>query len=158
MIAVNTKNKPQFDLKNQLWKPRLILAIYSSLVITVVSTIDNNYSKICRIEKIRLAYFSVKEYLVSNCIWTGYNISKYTYKNIAQTYLTYLLHFKGPSLLTLDNIDKFLLARYTAKYWTYHARIAKNDIDRTFQLSIELFQSKRDAYINWIRLFDTDKP
>jgi ankyrin repeat protein len=35
--------------------------------------------------------------------------------------------------------------------------MAGNDIDQTDRLSIKLFQSKIDAYINWIRLFDPDR-
>ena len=143
VIAVNTKGKPRFDPKNRLWEPQLILMICSSLVTTVVSTIDDGYGKTREIEEVRLAHFSVKEYLVSDRIRTGpasrYNIAKCAHDHIAQTCLTYLLYFRGPSLLTLDNIDEFPLVRYAAKYWTQHARMAGNDTDQTDRLSIELF-------------------
>jgi hypothetical protein len=99
--------------------------ICSSLVTIVVSTINNSYSKTREIKEVRLAHFSVKEYLVSDHIRTRpalqYNIAKCAHDYIAQTCLTYLLYFRGPSLLTLDNIDEFPLVRYAAKYWTQHA-------------------------------------
>jgi hypothetical protein len=145
VIAVDIKGDPRFDPENRLPDPRDILTICSSLVTTATS-------------ELRLAHFSVKEYLVSDRVRTGYSIAKCAHEYIAQTCLTYLLHFKGPCLLTSDNIDEFPLARYAAEYWTQHARMAGKDADRTYLLSMELFQSKRDAYINWIRLFEPDRP
>jgi ankyrin repeat protein len=61
-------------------------------------------------------------------------------------------------MLTSNNVNKFRLARYAAEYWTQHVRAVENDVDRINQLSIELFQLKNDAYINWIRLFDLNMP
>lgn len=61
-------------------------------------------------------------------------------------------------MLTLNDIDNFPLARYTAEYWTYHARAATEEADQVNQLSIQLFHSERDAYINWIQLYDPDQP
>jgi ankyrin repeat protein len=144
VIAVDIGDDPRFEPENRLPEPRDILTICSSLVTIAES-------------ELRLAHFSVKEYLVSDRVPARYSIGKSAHGNIAQTCLTYLLHFEGSSLLTLDNIDKFPLARYAAKYWTKHARMAKIDTDRTNLLSIELLQSNRDAYINWVRLFDLDE-
>jgi hypothetical protein len=145
VIAVDIEDDPKFDPENRLLEPRNILTICSSLVTTAAS-------------ELRLAHFSVKEYLVSDRVPTEYSIANCAQENIARTCLTYLLYFKGPCLLTSDNIKEFPLARYAAEHWMHHARMAGKDADRTYLLIMELFQSKRDAYINWIRLFEPDRP
>jgi hypothetical protein len=127
VIAVDIQGDPRFNPENRLPDPRDILTICSSLVTTAAL-------------ELRLAHFSVKEYLVSDRAPTRYSsIAKCAYYSIARTCLAYLLHFRGPSLLTLDNLGEFPLARYAAIYWIQHARMAGNNTDQTNQLSIELF-------------------
>ena len=145
VIAIDVDGDPRFDPENRLLDPQDLLTICPSLVTMTAS-------------ELRLAHFSVKEYLVSDRVQTRYNIAQFAHANIAQMCLTYLLHFKGPSLLTSDNLSEFPLARYAAEYWTQHARMAVNDTEQTDRLSLELFQPKTHAYINWIRLFDPDMP
>jgi ankyrin repeat protein len=162
VIAVDIDDDPRFDPENRLLESRDILTICSSLATIATATIDNGYGTTYEIEELRLAHFSVKEYLISDRVWTRpasrYNMKEYAEGNMAQTCLIYLLHFRGPTLLASSNIDEFPLIRYAAQYWTQHARAAKKDIAQIDLLSIELFQSKRGAYINWIRLFDLDDP
>jgi ankyrin repeat protein len=100
--------------------------------------------------------------LVTDRIRTG-EASKYAIDDsaegqIAQTCLLYLLYFKDPLVLTLNNIHEVPLAGYTAEHWTKHSQAAKRDTDRITELSLELFQSERDAFINWVRPFNIDTP
>jgi ankyrin repeat protein len=160
VIAVDIKDDPRFDPGNRLREPRDILTICSSLVTTAASIIETRGGNSYEIEELRLAHFSVKEYLISDRIRTGpaaqYTIEERAEEHIAQTCLIYLLYFRGPIVLTSNNVAEFRLASYAAEYWTQHARVAKKDTDRINQLSIELFRSESDAYVNWIRLFDLD--
>ncbi|KAH6667724.1 hypothetical protein B0J14DRAFT_170784 [Halenospora varia] len=152
----------RFDAENRLPEPRDILTICSSLVTTAAITAKGNNGVSCETEELRLAHFSVKEYLISDRVRAGpasqYNIQICAEDRIAQTCLIYLLQFKRSILLTLNDIDNFPLARYAAEQWTRHTRAATEEADRVNQLSMQLFVSERDAYINWIRLFDSDKP
>lgn len=67
VIAINTKES-RFNPENRLLDSRDLLTICSSLVIVVlVMTKDNNRDSIEIIE-LRLAHFSIKEYLISNRI------------------------------------------------------------------------------------------
>ncbi|KAI9735737.1 MAG: hypothetical protein M1818_006345 [Claussenomyces sp. TS43310] len=151
-------DRQQVRTESRLFESRDVLAICSSLVSTVaVATTDYEgfpYEE----EELRLAHFSVKEYLVSDQIRIGpvsqFDIRQCAEDRMAQTCLIYLLQFKEPTLLTPDNIDGFPLARYAANYWPRHARAATEDADQVNHLSIKLFQSKRDAFLNWIRLYD----
>ena len=150
VTAVDTENGPRFSEERRLSDPSDILTICSSLV-----TIEA--------ETVRLAHFSVKEYLMSDRIRCGparkYSIQKvHANVSIAETCLVYLLQFDKANSLTRQTTKEFPLARYAAKYWTHHARVAREDAEVMHQLIMELFLSKRDAYVNWIRLFDPDWP
>src|SRR5271170_3319178 len=70
IIAVDINDDPKFDLDRRLPDPRDILTICSSLITTAVETINNSSRNITE-EYVRLAHFSVKEYLVSKQIQDG---------------------------------------------------------------------------------------
>ena len=120
VIAVKIDNDPQFDPENRLPEPRDILTICSSLVTTAISTAESLDGDTYEAEELRLAHFSVKEYLISDRIKTGpalrYSITNGAEEHITQTCLIYLLHFKGPIVLTSKNINEFRLAGYAARY------------------------------------------
>jgi len=161
VITVNTEHNPRFDPD-----PRDILTICSSLVTTTVGDsydeIENSDDEMTG-EQVRLAHFSVKEYLVSERIQVG-SASRYSLRkihanvSIAETCLAYLLQFDHPNSLILQSFEEFPLAIYAAKYWTQHAQYAGADMNAVHLLSMELFLQKKDAYLNWIRLFDPDRP
>jgi hypothetical protein len=61
VIAVDIEGNPRFDPERRLPEPRDILTICSSLVTTMKAT-EGPYDKTTA-EQVRLAHFSVKEYL-----------------------------------------------------------------------------------------------
>jgi hypothetical protein len=76
-------------------------------------------------------------------------------ESIAEICLAYLLQFDKPDSLTSQTIED-PLALYAAEYWTQHARVAgKNENIMDRQIT-ELFMSKKDAYVNSVRLFDPE--
>ena len=150
VIAVDAEGHPRFNPDRRFLEPEDIERICSSLV-TIAGA------------EIRLAHFSVEEYLVSERIQNGparqYSIQKIpTHTSIAEICLAYLLQFDKANCLTRDTTEKYPLARYAAKYWTQHARAAEGDAEAMHQLIIQFFWSKRDAYVNWVQLFDLDRP
>jgi hypothetical protein len=160
VIAVDTEGDPRFDADNRLKEPRDILTICSSLVTISAETTEGSQSKITEME-VRLAHFSVKEYLVSESIQRG-KAARYSIReihanvSIAEICLAYLLQFDNPDSLTWQTIKEYPLARYAAKYWTQHARVAGENDNILHRLITELLMSKKDAYVNCIRLFDPD--
>lgn len=149
-IAVYNDSDLQFDPESRLPDPQDILTICSSLV-TLVGV------------EIRLAHFSVKEYLVSKRIQNG-PASQYSIRSIptnlsmAKTCLAYLLQFDKAFYLTFQTVEEFPLARYAARYWTQHARAAREDAKELHQLIMQLLQSKVDVYAGWVWIFDPDWP
>ena len=79
---------------------------------------------------IRLAHFSVKEYLVSDRIQASqYSIKEITANiYIAETCLIYLLQFDKPDSLTPRTLEDFPLVGYAGTYWTRHAQWAGGDV------------------------------
>ena len=181
VITIDVEDSPRFDSERRFPEPRDILTICSSLVTT--TTTKASYDEIegsdGEIEdpddgiwdpydemtgkEVRLAHFSVKEYLVSERIQAG-SASRYSIReihanvSIAETCLAYLLQFDRPNSLTLRTFEEYPLAKYAAKHWTQHAQYAGADMNTIHLLIMELFLQKEDAYLNWTRLFDPDTP
>jgi hypothetical protein len=78
--------------------------------------------------------------------------------SIAETCHLYLLQFDKPDSLNPRTLEELPLVRYAAKYWTQHARWAGEDVIAFHLLIMEFFLSKRDACVNWVRLFNPDEP
>ena len=162
VIAVDIEGNPRFDPERRFPESRDILTICSSLITTTAEATDGHHGKTTE-EQVRLAHFSVKEYLVSERIQTGpaswYSIREIPANmSIAETCLAYLLQFEYPNSLTSLTTEEYPLARYAAEYWTQHAQVSEKDASAVRRLITELFLSKKDAYVNWIRLFNPDEP
>jgi hypothetical protein len=173
VITVNIEHSPRFDPERRFPDPRDILTICSSLVTTAGDSYDEIEDLLDEMEdpdddemaneQVRLAHFSVKEYLMSERIQAG-SASRYSLRkihanvSIAETCLAYLLQFDHPNSSILRTFEEFPLARYAAKYWTQHAQYAEADMNTIHLLSMELLLQRKDAYLNWIRLFNPDMP
>jgi ankyrin repeat protein len=160
VIAVDVEGDPRFNPERRLPEQQDILTICSSLVTTATVTMEA-FEGETSIE-VRLAHFSVKEYLVSARVQcgpaAGYTIQEISANmSIAEICLAYLLQFDKPDSLTSQTIEEFPLARYAARYWTQHSRAAGENAGAVGLLGLELL-SQRDAFVNWIRLFNPDKP
>ncbi|KAH6662712.1 ankyrin repeat-containing domain protein [Halenospora varia] len=157
VVAIDIKQS-RFDPENRLLEPRDLLTICSSLVTTAAVTVKDDNGASNEITELRLAHFSVKEYLTSNRIRSGldfqYDMRSRAEEEIAQTSLTYLLYFER-GVLTSRNINTFPLALYAAEHWCRHFRAIK-DSDQATKLGMQFLQG--DAFINWIRLFNPDRP
>lgn len=111
---------------------------------------------------VRLAHFSVKEYLISRRLQVGPTI-EYTIReipvntSIAEICLIYLFQFDRPDSLTTHVLESFPLLRYAASNWLTHARIAGKTSDRLNLLTMKLFLDQGEIYKNWIRIFDPER-
>ncbi len=158
ILAIDEEGERGFDPEYRLEDPRDILTICSSLVTITIAKNDHNEDY----EELRLAHYSVKEYLISDRVSHGpaskYDIAIEPDKSIAQICLLYLLYFSEPSLLTYDMHAKFPLLGYAVENWTLHARAAESYTKEVAQLSMELLQSEKHAFINWLSLHPHRRP
>ncbi len=133
-------------VEDRLFDPYEILTICSSLI-----TISDEASEI------RLAHYSVKEYLMSERILTGPRSAFATLEvptngNITKLCLTYLSLFDKPDSLSEASLRDFPLLGYAAQYWYEHARIAdeENGIDN---LIVKFLNNKESSSLpNWLRI------
>lgn len=160
VIAIDIYSNPRFDVERRFLEKRDALKICSSLV-TTVDVVNDLFSGGETHTEIKLAHFSVKEYLLSDRIRMGpaerYSITHVgSNEYIGEACISYLLHFEDPSLFVLHDVSDFPLARYAARYWTQHVRHADADARTVHQLTIDLFASETRAYGNLNWLYDPD--
>ena len=111
---------------------------------------------------LRIAHFSVQEYLQSNRIRLhrfALN-SASAHAEIAQICLVYLqeclVHLQAPGLSN-GRVDKMKLQEYpfayfAARFWQYHCENAANMVPQLDRLILALFQQRQDTFCTWMRL------
>ena len=187
IVAIDINETPRFDPERRCPEPRDILMICSSLVTSTESvyhTTDyrkeerghglNANSQELDIDImseasepesaktfIRLAHFSVKEYLVSDRIQHGiaarYSIQEIESHGVLATdcIVYHLQHHKPSPLPRSPGVAP--LAPYAVKNWTYHARQAqKGPVRSAARLSMELLMSGEGGFLNWLEMANPD--
>ena len=187
VIAIDSNSDPHFDLGKRFEDPSDILEICSSLVSVEDVEIQRHHQNKVDIDtdanedadsyydswsdtgryrkaEIRLAHFSVKEYLVSDRIQHGpafaYSLKEeFSNESIAADCLAYLLHLIEPDNCRSElTIVEYPLARYAARYWIDHIHFVKSPKSTALTLVQELFLEKEEVFVNWIQLWDPDRP
>ena len=156
VIAVNLCGDPWFDADIRFPDPRDLLDILPGLLQVELSESENSV--------IRLAHFSVKEYLVSERIRTQrpqkfWSPEIQSHELIAATCLAYLLHFAEKDQVFMDidtfslkSLEKYPLMMYACCYWTRHARFANSHQGILNRLSLEFLRRSNLRKV-WFRHF-----
>jgi len=142
-VAIVPRGDTCYDIENRLLEPRDVLTICSGLVTTTRSRrITLMGGPQIPIEEVRLAHFSVKEYLVSDRLASKetskfYIEERLAHEMLASLSIRYLVHChqaelcKDPEFL-LEYETGFLkraaFAPYAASFWSHHLRAARLDI------------------------------
>ena len=110
---------------------------------------------------VRIAHFSVQEYLESERIRSqkaaSFGLSSITaHAEIAELCLIYLLE-PGLSRTKIDQaiLKEYPLADFAAMYWYYHYKKTKNRTSGPDTCILRLFQSQT-SFVTWVRLHDVD--
>lgn len=77
---------------------------------------------------------------------------------MAEYCLAYLLYIIKLEVLTSVSLSEYPLAQYAMAYWFEHVRIAPSNTSSALPLAQELYLSKKDSLVKWIRLYDADPP
>ena len=107
-------------------------------------------------DEIKLAHFSVKEYLLSKYVKEHHNkkikafslSQELCHSMIAQTCLAYLLELGAPKS---GNYSHFSLMKYAAKNWIFHVQFCSDDESQEsslLQLMIKLLKPDNPAFLN----------
>ena len=187
VVAIDPERDPAFDRQEVLEDPLEVLNICSTLV-TIATTEESGMqtlgdrsesTSIASTEEsglqawgdssestrkvVLLAHYSVKEYLISERCRQG-RAAAYSMQNtacnefIAMSCLKYILQFQSSVSFTNENIEESKLAQYSAEFWTTHVQMALHKSEALNRLIMELFSTGNDAYLNWIRICDLDRP
>ena len=176
VLAIDVNDTPKFDPQRRLADPHDIVEICSSLVtVTSGRPLDDRFAYDTDSDAgsdadfeiyptrsiVRLAHFSVREYLTSEVIIQGqaakFGLQKLDcHVSLAKDCLAYLLHFDVAITSSKEEVfAEYPLSRYAAKHWTEHARVAEQ---RDSTICKDFFLTKGNAFLNWIRLDNPDEP
>ena len=113
---------------------------------------------------VRIAHFSVQEYLESDRI-TQQKAASFALQSasahaeIAQICLVYLQE-PGLSSGALDQtkLKEFPLAHFAALFWHHHYRNATSATSRLDPLILRIFQQHQGFFYTWVKLHNPDRP
>ncbi|KAF8507399.1 hypothetical protein JB92DRAFT_2793512, partial [Gautieria morchelliformis] len=168
-------DEPLFDIRRRLRDPRDILAICPSLVTITFQEDHSNKGNTdhhadgvlsTEIGKIRLAHFSVREYLISDYLRMSTSTLSCYYFNekiahvfIAKTCLAYLLQFDEDNGVNSNTTKFYPLFGYATYHWMDHARWdPAGDWDDLHGLIMTLLEPMSATYINWMCLYHESDP
>lgn len=123
-VSMAGEGEPIFHPTKQLLDPLDVLTFCPSLV--VLTKREEDYGERKEVIELRLAHFSVKEYLVSQRIPANLRIEDFpAHKCIAKTCVAYLLHLDFRLTREKATMD-YPLLRYAAMFWPGHAGAIPN--------------------------------
>jgi len=152
IVAVNLQGEPWFDPDAVFPEQDDLLAVCSNLV-----TLESPGNRKVVSPVVRLAHFSVQEYLISERM-KNLPARKYavTYlpanETIAATCVAYLLQFDEQEILSPGLLEARSLVRYAAVFWTQHVRIIDRELGSVRSLGLRLLRTDSKAYANWVRI------
>lgn len=136
------------------------------LLLIAMNEYDNRYAD-RRSGTLKLAHFSVKEYLIRQQVLSGVALNlptaeQLSHSMIAQTCVAYLLHFDRPDSLSYNNLASFPMAHYAANYWQLHLIYVRLEFAAaaTLQKLLQhlLHPPPSYAMLNWLRLYNPEIP
>jgi hypothetical protein len=159
-IVINTKSKPWFSFQRRLQQPRRICGILSSLVIISVDRLSYSPSK--GKEVIRLAHFSVKEYLESARILRSPRVSAFHFsEQKSSLYLTECCLFYIKSYATSENKTHteedsalFPMLNHACRSWDTYATRVKDATSSYLDDLIFGFLSSDVELKNWRFIYE----
>ena len=154
-VYIDTNANEDADSYNDSW---------SHTVARGVNNEPRHKTERYRKAEIRLAHFSVKEYLVSDRIRQGpafaYSLrGAVSNESIAEDCLVYLLHLIKPDIWrSTSTVVEYPLARYAAEHWLDHIQFMEGSKRTVSTLVQELFLTREEIFVNWIQLWEPDRP
>jgi ankyrin repeat domain-containing protein 50 len=147
-----------FDPDERLPDPNYVLEILGSLVTVSSKGVSSDASR-----EIRLAHFSVKEYLISERIRRG-EASEFGATSIdanhfiAESCLLYTLHYDESDSKTMspEDLKSFPLLQYACRFWYTHAKSIPVESQKSINpIIFKLFLSDT-TLVTWLRVHRPD--
>ncbi|RJE23332.1 Ankyrin repeat protein [Aspergillus sclerotialis] len=158
--AVNLNEPPYLDSECRL----LDIDSLSEICLGLIIIEEDNRAKGRARLTVRIAHFSVQEYLESDRIRQQkaaiYALqSKTSHALIVQICLVYLLEpGLSSSELGETTLEEFPLAYYAAEFWYHHYENSKSLRSQFESLVLRLFKEQKESFYTWITLHNMDEP
>ena len=111
-----------------------------------------------RVDQVRLAHFSVKEYLLSDrCNLHSKFQLQICHAMMAESCLRYLLHVFELGPITKELVGQYPLSQYAADNWWQHAEKLDRTPDSVVDLALKLLNDS-SALLSWVKLYDMRDP
>lgn len=156
--------RPRLARDKRFVDPHDTLTICPVLVtVNTVKVLSENGDTI-KAEELRFAHSSVQEYLTSTRCSTGplarYSIQQDANRIIALSCIGYLSSISANNLLEDDFKTHFPLYRYASHEWFYHVRKSphQENSDHLDTVVEHLLDPCDATLVNWLRMFDPDRP
>jgi ankyrin repeat protein len=113
---------------------------------------------------VRIAHFSVQEYLESDRIRKSKAASYALSRNAAHTEIAKICcaYLLDPELnegsLTNTKLLQFPFAQFSARFWVHHHRNAAGGVSQLKKLVLRIFKEHQESFYNWVKIYDVDKP
>jgi ankyrin repeat protein len=152
-----------FDGNRRLFKQEDVLKYLPGLV-TTVPIQDDRYSSIwyrTKAVEIKLAHFSIKEYLISQRIRQDL-VSRFSiietnaHLHISESCLAYHLHISKTELATKESVTRFALWEYAAFHWARHLEEVARESWTTSvtDCALQVLRPCAQSLLNMVRIED----
>lgn len=171
-LAIQIGDEGGFSCDGRLKDPKDIIVVCSSLITCEIDKIaeeltvkslnqsepsegDNEQATE---QQIRLAHFSVKEYLLSERHDYQSNFQvQICHAMMTESCLRYLFHVFNTAPMSKELIDQFPLSRYAAEYWWQHAQKLNGMSEILLELALKLLNDST-LLLSWVKLYDIMAP
>lgn len=175
ILAIENGDDGGFDPEERLPDPADIMLVCSSLISYNVggsnsddprdgnSSGNDSYDDSMAgglTTQIRLAHFSVKEYLLSDrCLLRLDFQMPSCHMAMAEGCLHYLLYLYENLPLTKDLVDQHPLSQYAAEHWWQHAQSTDHILNPTvINLARRMLMYEDAGVLPWVQLYNVDAP
>lgn len=160
IVNVEEEHEPFVDERLELLDLDGFMDSCSSLVTTFCGSEDSNSGHDVYV---KLAHFSVKEFLVSDAIRTG-SCSEFALEKelahscLAKSCLVYFQQITRPISSEVRSLHSF--ASYAGCFWLEHKRLAKQNWTSGIlqEMLLNMFDDDKVYYRNWLRMSAIDRP
>jgi hypothetical protein len=164
-LVVELGNNARVNLKRRLQDENDILQICPGFIDIGLSPdeIPKEYGEDVMSRTVRIAHYSVQEYLESDRIRQQkaamFSMQSAT-SNLEATQIC-LVYLLGTVLLDVEltaaTLDKYPFATYAATYWYKHYKSGDERVSPMDPFVMRLFQGENGAFQNWTRIHDPDR-
>ncbi|KAJ5500642.1 hypothetical protein N7453_009693 [Penicillium expansum] len=158
--AVELGESPYLDRDGRSYEQDDLVYICLGLIEIVETDNDDGQT----ISTVRIAHFSVQEYLQSDRIRRqkaeGFAIDIGSANTeLAQICLAYLLHpTLSGGILDKAKLRDFPLAQFAAIHWYHYYQLSQEGKLKAEKLLLRIFQNERNSFVTWARLHAIDLP